>query len=384
MGDAVLVEADPIEAARRLARDFARDASAHDREGTFPFANFDVLHAAGLLRLTVSRAAGGQGAGLDVARRVVTEVARGEPSTALVLAMHLTSHAAIARGDAWPVPLARRLTDSLRTGPALVNRLQVEHEAGSPSYGALPQTRAVRTEAGWRITGRKRYATGAPLLAWLVVSAVTDEGAPRLGSFVVPSGAPGVSIIETWDTIGMRATGSHDVAFDGVAVAADHAIELRPAAEGTRPDPFGSVWFMGLTGAVYDGIARAARDDAVSFARRFAPSTLGAPLSSVPHIQQAVGAMEVLLETNDRLLGSLAVDASAARPASTTAPLVRLVVIENAIRAVDLALEIAGNHGLAIGGALERLHRDVICGRTHPPGAALVRQTAAARILAEA
>ena len=383
MSDAVLVQADPIEAARRLAQDFARDASAHDRDGTFPFANFDALHAAGLLWLTVSRAAGGKGAGLDVARRVVMEVARGEPSTALVLAMHLTNHAVIARGDVWPVPLAQRLTDSLRTGPALVNRLQVEHEAGSPSYGALPQTRAVRTDAGWRITGRKRYATGAPLLAWLVVSAVTDEDTPRLGSFVVPGDAPGVSVIETWDTIGMRATGSHDVVFDGVTVVTGHAIELRPAAEGTSPDPLGSVWFMGLTGAVYDGIARAARDEAVSFARCFAPAALGAPLSSVPHIQQAVGAMEVLLETNDRLLGSLAADASASR-ASTTAPLVRLVVIENAIRAVDIALEITGNHGLVIGGALERHHRDVICGRTHPPGAALVRQAAAARILAEA
>ncbi len=223
-----------------------------------------------------------------------------------------------------------------------------------------------------------------PLLAWLAVSAVTDEDTPRLGSFVVPGDAPGVSIIEAWDTIGMRATGSHDVALDGVTVAAGHAIELRPAAEGTRPDPFGSVWFMGLTGAVYDGVARAARDEAVSFACRFAPAALGAPLSSVPHIQQAVGAMEVLLDTNDRLLDSLAADVSASRLASTTAPLVRLVVIENAIRAVDLALEIAGNHGLVIGGALERLHRDVICGRTHPPGAALVRQAAAARILAEA
>lgn len=365
-----------IAAAGELGKEFARDSAVHDASGRLPAGNFEALEAAGLLRFTIARAGGGYGAGLSDAVRVIGAIARGEPSTALVLAMHYVQHAAIARGHRWPQALGRRVAESSLKGIALINALQVEPEAGSPSYGTPPRTTARLDGDNWRVSGRKRYSTGAPLLTWMVVNAVTDETEPRLGSFLVPRSAPGVHIVETWNTIGMRATESHDVVFEGVAIPFDHAFELTPASEGVRRDPWQTSWFMALIGAVYDGIARAARDAVIDFARNFSPGNLGSPLAALPGIQDEIGAIEIRLDTSARLLQSLARDVDAGRVDAPGAAMVRHVVIENAVAVTSAALAIAGNHGISRTGALERYHRDALCSRAHAPGAAFVRTTA--------
>jgi alkylation response protein AidB-like acyl-CoA dehydrogenase len=365
-----------IAAAGELGRDFARDAALHDASGILPADNFKALEAVGLLRLTIARADGGYGAGLSEAARVVGAIAYGEPSTALVLAMHYVQHAAIARGRRWPAALAQRVIEPSLKGIALVNALQVEPEAGSPTYGTLPRTTARLAGENWRISGRKRYSTGIPLLTWLVVNAVTDEAEPRLGSFVVPRSAAGVHVVRTWNTIGMRATESHDVVFEDVVIPFDHAFELTPASEGIRRDGWQTAWFMGLISAVYDGIARAARDDVIDFVKSFSPGDLMTPLAALPGVQEEIGAIEIRLDANERLLQSLARDVDAGIGNAAAAAMVRHVVIENAVAVTMAALALAGNHGLSRAGALERHHRNALCGRAHAPGAALVRTTA--------
>ena len=83
--------------AQRLAEDFSTTAAHHDATGAFPFENFDRLFQAGLLGLVSAREYGGLGEGLTAAQAVISEIARGEPSTALVLAMHYNSHFTIRR-----------------------------------------------------------------------------------------------------------------------------------------------------------------------------------------------------------------------------------------------------------------------------------------------
>jgi alkylation response protein AidB-like acyl-CoA dehydrogenase len=375
-----------IAAAGELGKAFARDAAVHDTSGILPAGNFEALAAAGLLRFTIARSDGGYGAGLSDAVRVIGAIARGEPSTALVLAMHYVQHAAIARGHRWPKELGRRVAESSLNGIALINALQVEPEAGSPSYGTPPRTTArlagQATGETWRISGHKRYSTGAPLLTWMVLNAVTDEAEPRLGCFLVPRSAPGVHIVETWNTIGMRATESHDVVFEDVVIPFDHAFELTPAGDGVRRDPWQTSWFMALIGAVYDGIARAARDAVVDFAKSFSPGNLGTTLAALPGIHDEIGAIEIRLGTSERLLQSLARDVDAGRVDAPGAAMVRHVVIENSVAVTMAALAIAGNHGISRTGMLERHHRDALCGRAHAPGATFVRATAGRLALA--
>jgi alkylation response protein AidB-like acyl-CoA dehydrogenase len=116
------------------------------------------------------------------------------------------------------------------------------------------------------------------------------------------------------------------------------------------------------------GVAEAARDWLTGFLRERVPTNLGAPLATVPRIQQAVGVIEQLLSVNRRLIRSAAGDIDAGRPFSQPeAGLIKVVTTENAIAAVEQALKLTGNHGVSRNNPLERHYRDVLCGRIHSP-----------------
>jgi alkylation response protein AidB-like acyl-CoA dehydrogenase len=357
-----------VAAARELAKGFADTAERHDRTGEFPFANFERLRAAGLLNLTVPAIYGGSGLGLGAASGVIGTIAAGEPSTALVLAMQYLFQATIARNAIWPEHIRERLARESVAGMALINALRVEPELGTPARGGLPATTATRTADGWRLAGRKIYATGIPVLRWLAVWARTADTEPEVGWWLVPAAAPGVSVIETWDHVGMRATASHDVQLDGVAVPADHAVDIRPPSAWGAPDADQAAWNAVIISALYDGIARAARDWLVGYLNARVPSNLGAPLASLPRFQAAVGEIEGLLLTNDRLLGSAAADVDEGRGITPSdVGLIKLAVTGNAIRAVESGLALIGNPGLSRHNPLERHYRDVLCSRIHTP-----------------
>lgn len=137
-----------------LTAAFAATAARHDRHSSFPFENFTRLHEQGLLALTASITLGGGGADLSTTLRVIEAVARGEPATALVLAMQYIFHAALPDWPGAPDHLRANLVrDALERG-ALINALRVEPELGTPARGGLPATIARRTFDGWRLSGR--------------------------------------------------------------------------------------------------------------------------------------------------------------------------------------------------------------------------------------
>ena len=222
---------DVFERASALASEFAARAARHDRDASFPFENFDALSQAGLLALTVPAALGGHGVGALDAARIIGIFGKADPSTALVLSMHYIQHLVMARSAHWPARLARKLARETIEGVALINALRVEPDLGSPSRGGLPATIARRTETGWRLSGHKIYSTGSPILKWYAVWAKTDEPDVRVGLFLVPAGLPGTRIVETWDHLGLRASGSHDVVFDDVVFPLDYEIDVRKPVE---------------------------------------------------------------------------------------------------------------------------------------------------------
>ncbi|MGO4123643.1 acyl-CoA dehydrogenase family protein [Inquilinus sp. YAF38] len=363
------VDAPPTlaETVAALATEFAGTAAEHDRSGAFPSANFHRLAEEGLLALVTPRRFGGLGGGLQDAATVIGGIARGEPSTALVLSMQYLQHASMEERG-WPAPLAERLGREATAGVSLINALRVEPELGTPARGGLPATVARRTPEGWRVSGHKIFATGIPILSWLAVWAVTDEAEPRVGTILVPAAAPGIRVVESWDQLGMRATNSHDVILEDVLVPLDHAVDLRPPEAWRTPEPVKSAWGAVLIGALYDGIARAARDWFVEFLKTRAPANLGAPLATLPRMQDAVGEIEARLAVNARLIASAARDVDDGRPPTPTeSGIVKLIVTGNAIAAVETAVRLTGNPGLARANPLERHYRDVLCARIHTP-----------------
>ncbi|RWD52441.1 MAG: acyl-CoA dehydrogenase [Mesorhizobium sp.] len=364
---------DPVETAADLARVFADKASVIDESTAFPRENFRLLHEAGLLALTAPIELGGQGAGLATTSEVIRMIARGEPSTALILIMQYINLATLPKGR-WPQHLVRRVVADAEEKGALINALRVEPELGTPIRGGLPATTARRTAGGWSISGRKIYSTGIEGLTWAIVWAKTDDIEPRVGAFLVPADAPGLRVERTWNPLGMRATGSHDALLDDVEVPLDHAADIRLPLEWDARGEGQAAWFGTLPGALYTGVAEAARNWLVGFLKTRAPTNLGTPLATVPRIQQAVGEIEELIAVNRRLISSAARDYDEGRPFSQSeAGLIKVVTTENAIAAVEKALKLTGNHGVSRNNPLERHHRDVLCGRIHSPQEDTVR-----------
>ncbi|MEO6276085.1 MAG: acyl-CoA dehydrogenase family protein [Rhodoferax sp.] len=365
----------PGQLARTLAVEFAARADAHDRDASFPFENFTELQPAGLLALAAPRHLGGQGATLAQLAEVIGAVGYGCPATALVLVMQYIQHRSMGqigkagqRSRSWPAHLAERLVRESVASVSLVNALRVEPDLGSPARGGLPSTTARWTAEGWRVTGHKVYSTGAPILRWYAVWLRTDEPTPRVGTLLVPAGLPGTRIVDTWDHLGLRASGSHDVVFDDVLVDLDNAIDLREPQEWGGVDAGLQADMAVLLGALYTGIARAARDWTVEFLRQRKPANLGAVLATLPRAQETVGSIQALLLANDRLLASLARDVDTGVPVSAVdSGLLKSLLTHHAVQAVEAALSLAGNHGLSRHHPLQRHLRDVLCGRIHTP-----------------
>ncbi|WP_273828184.1 acyl-CoA dehydrogenase family protein [Pseudomonas sp. SBT1-2] len=349
---------------QRIGQQLGATAHLYDESGAFPRDNFALLHQHGLLALTVPKHLGGGGASLAQARKVISAVAKGEPSTALILVMQYLQHSRLQDSQSWPEALRLRVAgDAVRDG-ALINALRVEPDLGTPARGGLPATIARRTAAGWRLSGRKIYSTGSHGLSWFSVWARSTDEDPLVGAWLVHKDTPGISIVEDWDHLGMRATCSHEVLFDNVLVPLDHAVSVSPwSAPQPELDGEGFLWMAVLLSAVYDGIAQAARDWLVGWLETRKPSNLGAALATLPRFQETVGHIDTLLFANRSLLDAAA---EGHTPASNAAQL-KYLVTGNAIRAVELAIEASGNPGLSRHSPLQRHYRDVLCGRVHTP-----------------
>ncbi|EPF67662.1 acyl-CoA dehydrogenase family protein [Pseudomonas syringae] len=347
-----------------LTAALAETAEQYDISAQFPHANFQLLHAHGLLGLTVPTELGGGGADLPRAQQVISAVARGEPSTALILVMQYLQHSRLQENRNWPSHLRVQVAEQAVREGALINALRVEPDLGTPARGGLPDTIARRTAQGWRISGSKIYSTGSHGLTWFAVWARSDDDDPLVGSWLVHKDTPGITIIEDWDHLGMRATSSHEVRFDNVLVPLDHAVSVSPwSAPQSELDGSGLLWMAVLLSSVYDGIAQSARDWLVHWLEQRTPSNLGAALSTLPRFQETVGQIDTLLFANRSLLQSAAHGHTPAQHAGQ----IKYLVIGNAIRAVELAIEASGNPGLSRSNPLQRHYRNVLCGRVHTP-----------------
>jgi len=380
---AVDLPAPDLDRLQRVAAALAARAAEHDRDASFPYEGVAAVHEARLLTATVGRAHGGPGAGLADTVRILQALGGGDPAVALVTAMTLFTHAAQARNGAWPQPAYEQLLAASAGGPVLVNALRVEPDLGSPVRGGLPATVARHRGDHWELTGHKIFSTGAEALGRMLVWARTDEATPRVGSFLVQPGSPGLTVLPTWNHLGLRASRSDDVRLDAVAVPLGDVIALAaPATDGGR-DVVGGAWnALGLT-ALYLGVARAAQHWLIGFLHQRTPTALGAPLATLPRFQTAVGEIDTALTGAERLVGALARatdqgDAAAAEDAGAA----KVIGTRAAIGAVEQAVALIGNHGLTHDNPLQRHLRDVLCSRVHTPQDDMVLLTAGRAALA--
>ncbi|AOZ92587.1 acyl-CoA dehydrogenase family protein [Paenibacillus crassostreae] len=370
--------------ADQLAIKFAERASKHDIEGSFPFDNFTDLRESGYLKLTVPKKYGGDELSLYEMLLAQERIARGDGSTALAVGWHVALILSLRYTHRWSDQLFARFSEEVVNDGAIINHFASEMATGSPTRGGKPQTTAVKVDKGWNISGHKTFSTLSPIVEHFTVSAGI-EGNDETGEFFVRKG-PGVRVVETWNTLGMRATGSHDVILENVFVPDDEVISLSltEKQQHTKDDGGGTLLHIP---ACYLGIAYAARKFAVDFARNYKPNSLPGPIAELPRIQQQIGEMEADLITARTLLYAVA-DRWDRDPAERVAlkpdlGLAKYIATNHAIRIVDKAMRIVGASSLSRNLPLERMYRDVRAGLHNPPMDDVVLQNLAKRAIQE-
>ncbi|AQW48667.1 acyl-CoA dehydrogenase family protein [Streptomyces violaceusniger] len=352
-----------------VTRQLATTAAAYDRDGTFPAEGIRTAHEAGLLTATVGERYGGPALAVAATARILHALGEGDPSVALITAMSLSIHRRQAVRAHWPQELYGQVLAEAAARPVLLNHIRVEPALGSPARGGLPATVARRTADGWSLSGHKRFATGVEGLDWLLVWATTDEPTPRVGTFVVPGTAPGIEITHRWDHLGLRASGSHDIALRDVEIPAGNVIDLAEhGAAAEQDNRAGAALHLPLA-ALYLGVARAAQGYFHRFAHERVPANLGHPVARTERFRRAAGEIALRLDAAEQLVfgGAERVDAADASYTPEHALGARVLADRHATEAVTLAVRLLGNPGLSHDNPLERHFRDVQCAPVHAP-----------------
>lgn len=354
-------------------------AADYDRENRFFDEDLAVLRDAGYLRpRSLSQAVADQ--------RLLAAYA---PATALAVNMHLVvvgiAHTLAERGDD---SLAWILADA-EAGELFAFG---NSEPGNDLVMWDSLTTAERVEtpvAGYAFTGTKIFTSLAPAWTRLIVfgKQAVGEGAPRLVHGVLTREDAGVTSLDDWDTLGMRATQSRTTKLEGAVIPDERIVRLLPV--GPNADPFIFALFanfLTLIAAVYAGIADRALELAVEAAqRRTSLQRGGASYATDPDIRWRIADAALALDALAPQLEVVArdVDALADRGPRWFRDLTGLKhrSTETARYVVDQAMRVAGGGGYRSSSELARLQRDVLAGIYHPSDTESVHATVAANVL---
>lgn len=329
---------------------FAAHAVLNDASDRFAADNFALIKQAGILPALIPVELGGLGAGYRDVADMLRSFAGRCSGTALALSMHMH-----------PVALlVRRWRGDPAAVEAVLKRIAAENlmllSTGGNDWLNGSGT-AVKVEGGYRFSGRKRFVSGCEAGNLLMTMAVCDG---EVLHAAVPMKAEGVSIEQTWRTLGMRASGSHDVVLKDVFVA-DAAISARRPAGVWHPFfHLVSVVAWPLIYSVYRGVAEKLRDETLR---------LAAKRREDADTQILVGAMDTALASavaaHERMLQLGDVGAPGEQTTATMMTLKRAMT-ESLLQVGSLAMDAAGGSGFYRDNGIERLFRDLQAARYHP------------------
>jgi alkylation response protein AidB-like acyl-CoA dehydrogenase len=347
-----------------LSKKFFLRAPEVDSQGGFPFTNIQELKDYGYTSLTIPVEFGGEQISLYELLRLQEKIAEGDGATALSIGWHMGIVKNLGEKQTWKKSILTFLFDEVKRG-ALINSAATEPATGSPTRGGKPETTAQKKGNDWIINGRKSFTTMSPVLDYFIVSATIQETG-QVGNFLVPGKSSGIEIKETWDSIAMRGTGSHDLILNNVQVRNDYLVELA-GTEGKK----GSGWLLHIP-ACYLGIAKASKAYAIQFAKEYSPNSISGSIIDLPNVQEKIGQIELKLMQSEAFLYSVAKqwdnsDESERDKMGPSLGAVKLTVTNNAISVVDMAMRIVGARSLSIKNPLQRFYRDVRAGLHNPP-----------------
>lgn len=335
---------------------FAEGAAERDAGDVFVADHYDVLKQHKVFSALVPAELGGGGVSHSAMCRFLRQLAHYCPSTALALSMHQHLLAAAVYNHRNGKPGQKLLEKVAASEVVLISTGANDWlESSGLATGA---------DGGFRINARKPFGSGSPKGGMLMTSAPFED--PKEGwqvlHFAVPFNAPGISLADDWQTLGMRATGSQTIILENVFVPDDAIALQRPRGK------FHPAWNVILTVAmplimsVYTGVAEAAADIATELARKrlndtVVPYLLGELVNELTRVQLAADDMVRLANDFDVTMGL-----------DVTSPMLvrKTIVAEGVLATVEKALEVAGGAGFYRKAGLERLLRDAHGAQFHP------------------
>src|SRR5229473_4164892 len=353
-----------VEQFAELARSrFAPRAARFDSEAAFPLENYRDLHAAGLLGLTVPHAFGGLGADPLTYALCMVELAKGCSATALTFNMHSTVMS-IVDTIADDVQ-KRRLFGEVVEGGKLVASLGSEPGSSFRDLYVV-QTRFEPVDGGYRVKGVKHFCSiGDAADVYAVIGLIEGTTSARDGLLcaLIRRNDGGITVDRTWDAVGMRATRSDTIHFDTFVKQAD---VLGGAGAYLKADLAG--FGLGYA-AVYLGIAEAAFEYILEYARTkvLKPSTT--PLSHHPLVQRTIAEMATRLRAGRLLLSDAAQAKMSGDVAAATVAInqAKYFCTEVGVYVTEQAMRLAGGRSILKAVPLERWHRDALAGPVMPP-----------------
>lgn len=363
-----------------LLRRCAERVAGYDRDNRFFQDDFEDLRKAGYLTMNVPKELGGRGMTLAECCREQRRLAYHAPATALGINMHVYWIGIAA--DLWRAG-DKSLEWMLKEAMAGEIFAAGHSERGNDIPVLLATTKAEKVEGGFRFTGHKMFGSLAPVWSRYGLHGMWADapGGPKVVHGFLTRDTKGYRIVETWDTLGMRATRSDDVILEGAFVPDKYISRMLPAG---GADPFivaMFAWALLGFGNVYCGVARRALDIALPAVSKKGSLGVSRSMAYHPEIQHAVAEMQLAFDAIEPLLERVATDWSTGVDHGATWPS-RIVsakhhAVEACWKIVDHAMEISGGAGMFRGNELERLFRDARCGRFHPANTMLTHEIVA-------
>ncbi len=353
-------------------------AAGYDRDNRFCQEDFDELKAAGYLKLTVPKEFGGSGFTLDQYAREARRLANYAPATALCLNMH--HYWVGTAADSWR--MGDKSVGFILEDAGKGEVFAAGHaESGNETSILMSITKAEKVAGGYKFTGRKSFGSLTPVWTRLGLHGMdtSDPKHPKVVHGFLTRDTPGVTIKETWDVMGMRATRSDDTVLEGAFIPDKNIIRIVPAGIAGADFFILSIfaWALGGFGNIYCGLAQRMLELTVEQVKSKGSLGLTRSMAHHPEVQHGIAEMVIGLEAIGAHLDRLTQDWSNGVqhpdwPIKIVAA--KYNAVETAWKIADRALEVSGGFGMFKKSEMERLFRDARAGRFHPANSSLTHE----------